>query len=89
MEELVVEKINSFLLKKWDPIGVNNMIGAEDEYLQYAEEVYQIIRSSDSYEKLFNYLWEVETGHMGLRGNRNHTAEFAKWVFNEVKFKFN
>jgi hypothetical protein len=85
MNSSTLSKINDLLLEFWDPIGVRNTKGAEDEYIQYANDIYEIIRHSKSHAELFEYLWELQTEHMGLRGNRIKTEEFARLLFIEVK----
>lgn len=79
------QKIDNLLLHKWDPIGISGTNGAEDEYSQYVDAILQIICNSDSHKMLFEYLWELETEYMGLKGNRERTEEFSKFLFNEVK----
>ncbi|MDE3046643.1 MAG: hypothetical protein KGJ02_08410 [Verrucomicrobiota bacterium] len=81
----VIKKINRFLLKKWDPIGIKNMPEAKDEYESYSPEIYNIIQHSSSHQALFDYLWNLETEHMGLSGNKADTEEFSRFLFNEVK----
>jgi hypothetical protein len=81
MNRRILQKINELLLKEWDPIGVAETPGAEDEYSQYAEFIHKIIQGSSSHRELFAYLWELETEHMGLKGNRIKTEDFAKMLF--------
>lgn len=85
MDKRVVNEIDNLLLKKWDPIGIQNIPEAKDEYSQYAIDLYKIIQSSGSCESLFEYLWEVETQNMGLKGNKARTKEFAEFVFYEIQ----
>lgn len=87
MPNRVLDQINKLLLEEWDPIGIKNTVEAEDEYHPYATGVYKIIQNSDSNNDLFDYLWEIETEHMGLKGNKTHTEKFAQILFREVKGK--
>ncbi len=80
-----MQKINNLLLTHWDPIGVQNTDFAHDEYLQYAHEIYEMIQHLNSDDELFEYLWELETEHMGLEGNRIKTKKAAKIIFNDLK----
>src|SRR3989344_4193325 len=80
-----INKINKLLLKELDPIGIGNMPEAEDEYFHYAQEVYRIIQASNSYRELFEYLWELETQHMGLKGNKIDNEKFAQLLFKKIK----
>lgn len=79
------KKINELLLHKWDPIGVAGVNGAEDEYAQYVGDILKLVQRSSSHEELFEYLWEIETDYMGLKGNRKKTESFSKLLFQEIK----
>ena len=72
------EAIRSILLKEWDPIGVKDVPEAQDEYDSYIPGVCKLLINRESSEKIFQYLWKVETDYMGLCGNRNHTRAVAK-----------
>jgi len=56
---LIKEKIRKILMKEWDPIGVYEMDGPEDEYDSYIDNIYQIIltRNVNNFVK---YLQHVE-----------------------------
>jgi hypothetical protein len=77
--------ISELLLEEWDPIGIRGTCGAEDEYSQYASPAYKIILRSSSYRELFDFLWEIETQYMGLKGNRAKTERFAQNLFKQIK----
>ncbi len=80
-----LNNINRLVLEKWDPIGVSNRQEAADEYHQYVHAIYQIIQNSLSYRDLFEYLWELETQYIGLKGNKPKTEEFARMLYKEIK----
>jgi hypothetical protein len=69
--------IKQILLKQWDPIGVANEPKAHDEYDHYVGEIYGLLIRRVPKEKLAEHLWWIETEHMGLLGNRQHTEEVA------------
>ena len=85
MNKEKLEKINVLLLHNWDPLGIKNTPGAENEYLHYVTEIELIIMNSHSNTPLFEYLWEIETQHMGLKGNRAETENFSRILFREIK----
>jgi hypothetical protein len=85
MTSLAIDQINKAFLKEWDPIGTSDTPGAEDEYSSYAHDIYKLIEKSYSYTELFEYLWELETIHMGLKGNEVKTKLFAQNLFNQIK----
>ena len=64
-----MNEIKTILLKEWDPIGIQGIPEAQDEYDSYIFSIYQLIQLKKSEEKVFNYLWWIETEQMGLSGN--------------------
>ena len=75
---LLHKKIFETLLKEWDPIGIQDISEAQDEYDAYVSPVYQLLISGKSESKIFEYLWWIETKHMGLSGNRHQTTAIAR-----------
>lgn len=70
--------IREILLKDWDPIGVSGIPEAKDEYDAYVSEVYRLLTRRASVREVFEYLWWLETEHMGLRGDRQRTRAIAE-----------
>ncbi len=70
--------IRKMLIKDWDPIGVSDIPEALDEYDAYVPEIYKMIISRAPRHKMFEYLWWLETEHMGLIGDRQQTDLFAE-----------
>lgn len=66
------------LLKEWDPIGIQNTPEAHDEYEAYAASLLELIVSGKLEHEIFEYLWCIETEHMGLQGNKRVTKRIAK-----------
>jgi hypothetical protein len=59
--------LNNLLLRYWDPIGVRDIVGAEDEYRAYAAKIYVMMGEPNfSRDDLVKYLYQTATGHMGL-----------------------
>lgn len=71
------EAIRRALLKEWDPIGVGEITEAQDEYDSYVSTIYKMLISRASRHEVFDYLWWLETEHMGLTGDRQATEKFA------------
>ncbi|HKA06375.1 MAG TPA: hypothetical protein VKD71_03900 [Gemmataceae bacterium] len=71
------EAIRWVLLHEWDPIGVQNIPQAQDEYDSYVPAIHALLIRRESKYKLVEYLWSVETISMGLCGNRRRTEEVA------------
>jgi hypothetical protein len=62
----VQEKIRPVLMAEWDPIGVNDVPEAADEYDGYIGGIYALLRDGASDERIAQHLSEIETKTMGL-----------------------
>jgi hypothetical protein len=71
------EAIRRALLKEWDPIGVSEIAEAQDEYDSYVSAIYKMLIARKPRHEVFDYLWWLETEHMGLTGDRQVTEKFA------------
>jgi hypothetical protein len=78
ISQLLQNRIREALLREWDPIGIQEYPGAQDEYDSYVPDVCRMLSSRATEEEILNYLWWLETQHMGLRGERERTEGFAK-----------
>ncbi|MFZ1852080.1 MAG: hypothetical protein WAU15_07595 [Nitrosomonas sp.] len=72
------KEIRRILLKDWDPIGIKDIAEAQDEYNSYVPLISQMIISHKSVHEIFEYLWWIETEHMGLIGNKQITKFIAE-----------
>jgi hypothetical protein len=70
--------VKRILLEEWDPIGVADVPEAQDEYDAYVPGVHRLLIHRASARDVFDYLWQIETEHMGLCGNRLHTQNIAR-----------
>jgi hypothetical protein len=62
---------------EWYPIGVADELAAQDEYDGYVPTIYKLLIRQSPRHAVVDYLWAVETEHMGLAGNRQATECFA------------
>ena len=70
--------IRQALLQEWDPIGIGTITEAQDEYDSYVPSIYKMLISQKPRHEIFDYLWQLETDHMGLVGDRQATEKFAE-----------
>ncbi len=70
-------EVKRILIQEWDPIGVADVPEAQDEYDAYVPGVHHLLIHRASSRDVFDYLWQIETDHMGLCGNRLHTQNIA------------
>jgi hypothetical protein len=73
----VYDAVRLALLNEWDPIGIKEFFKAADEYDAYVPDVVRLLMAHKSEKEIFNYLWQLETEHMGLEGDRTATLRFA------------
>jgi hypothetical protein len=76
--------IKEALMAEWDPIGVNDIPEAKDEYDSYVPAIYKMLIQQKTRQEIFDYLWWIETEHMGLTGNRRATEAFAERLLSLV-----
>jgi hypothetical protein len=78
------EAIKAILLNEWDPIGISDVPEAQDEYDSYVPGIHKMLISRSTEQEVFEYLWVIETQHMGLLGNRRNTEEISKKLLHLV-----
>jgi hypothetical protein len=75
----IQESIRQILLRDWDPIGVNDVSEAQDEYDSYVGGVYRLLASHCSTEQMVYHLAKIELRTMELGvANREHLMRVAK-----------
>lgn len=72
------QKIKDVLLNEWDPIGVQALPEAQDEYDGYVSRVYSMLIARKPIKEVFEYLLWVEIEHMGLTADRHRTQSIAE-----------
>jgi hypothetical protein len=76
-ENSLRDEIREALIREWDPVGINKFSEAQYEYDAYVSEIFELLVSGASQDRIFSYLWWLETEHMSLPGNRPATAAFS------------
>ncbi|MFH1748556.1 MAG: hypothetical protein ABIG44_16095 [Planctomycetota bacterium] len=62
----IMQRIHDVLWNDWDPIGVRDMGGPEDEYDSYIGRVYRLLASGASKQELTGALRAIQTDCMGM-----------------------
>ena len=76
----IQESIRQVLLNEWDPIGINDIPEAQDEYDGYVGGVYRLLASGASKE-IVQHLFRIEVETMGLgpvRPNSHYSRNVAQ-----------
>jgi len=61
-----IQEFRHILLTKWDPVGVNGVAEAEDEYDDYIPRLLSAVRANVDASDVSRMLLEIETQDMGL-----------------------
>jgi len=62
----IQESIRQILLQDWDPIGVQEIPEAQDEYDSYVGGVYRLVAAGSSAQEIADHLWHIENETIGL-----------------------
>lgn len=62
----IQESIRLVLLRDWDPIGVQDVTEAQDEYDSYVGGVYRLLASGATAQEIAEHLFRIEMFQMGL-----------------------
>jgi hypothetical protein len=62
----IQESIRDILLRDWDPIGINDVPEAQDEYDSYVGGIYRLLASNCSTEQMVDHLAQIESQTMEL-----------------------
>jgi hypothetical protein len=72
------DRVREALLMEWDPIGIQEFPEAHAEYDSYVPDLCELLMRKETWETVFAYLWHLEIGHMGLRGDQVRTQTFSE-----------
>lgn len=72
------DAIRKILLHDWDPIGVQDIIEAQDEYDSYVPTIYGMLIHRKPVNEVADYLYWLESEHMGLLSDRQNLMVIAK-----------
>lgn len=78
----LLQLIDELLWKEWDPIGINDIEEARDEYRSYALHIFSLKIHGADKVKMASHLFNIETVSMGLGGNYKHCEEIADRILN-------
>ncbi|AEA66108.1 hypothetical protein [Burkholderia gladioli] len=78
-------EVHKILLQEWDPIGIQSIPEAQNEYDSYVLGICKMLGEGLATEKLYEHLRWIESEHMGLDGDEHHTGHVAKKLANLLK----
>lgn len=69
--------IDDLLWEEWDPIGINDMPEARDEYSSYTPQIFSLAIHGASNEDIAEKLRRIEIDRMELGSNTDRNMELA------------
>lgn len=72
--------IDEILWKDWDPIGVNDMPEARDEYQSYLPHIFRLAIEGKDAEHISSSLIATIEGNIGLCADKEHCLKVAKKI---------
>ena len=81
-EKNLYSLLDQILWTDWDPIGVNDIHDARDEYQSYVPAFYSLKKKNADQETITNYLMKIETEQMGLPGDIKNCKKIALRIMN-------
>ncbi len=76
-EFLIYRKIDEILWFDWDPIGINDIDDARDEYESYVTEIFNLKKATVGRQEIAKSLLKIETEKMGLNGTLENCLSIA------------
>ena len=71
------ELVDKILWEDWDPIGVNNYGGPDDEYSGYVPSILKLLENGADESKITKLLFEHARVNMGISSNLSDHSEVA------------
>ena len=72
------EALDRLLFRQWDPIGVYDADGPDDEYRAYLPRFWELVRSGSSEADVIAYLAEIERDRIDVETSDEHRLDIAR-----------
>lgn len=79
----LIQLVDEILWNDWDPIGVND-VAPRDEYRNYVPEIFSLIIQNKTAKEIADKLYHIETGTIGVMGNREHCLNVGNKIITEI-----
>lgn len=73
----VIAAVCAILLSDWDPIGIRDVLKAQDEYDSYTPAIARLVAEGASAETIARRLIRIETEEMGLQPDPERASRVA------------
>lgn len=85
MNSKLYTAINKILWEEWDPIGVNDYGGPDDEYHSYVPHLYKLLTQGADTHKITKHLHQLANVSMGLSSSLDDHLLIAEKLVSLVK----
>jgi hypothetical protein len=72
------EALDRLLFRQWDPIGVYDADGPDDEYRAYLPRFWELVRSGSSEADVIQYLAEIERDRIAVETSDEHRLDIVR-----------
>ncbi|MCR6732501.1 hypothetical protein NVV44_23115 [Enterobacter cloacae] len=80
-DRFLYDQVKAVLLHEWDPLGISDLIEADDEYDAYVQPICDMLYAGKEIEDIFHYLHWVATDYMCLNVNSDLERRVAEKLF--------
>lgn len=72
------EALDRLLFRQWDPIGVYDADGPDDEYRAYLPRFWELVRTGATDAEVIQYLAEIERDRITVETSDEHRLDIAR-----------
>tara|TARA_R110002167_G_scaffold67405_13_gene190569 strand:- start:1883 stop:2185 length:303 start_codon:yes stop_codon:yes gene_type:complete len=72
------EALDRLLFRQWDPIGVYDLDGPDDEYRAYLPRFWELVRTGSSDVEVIEYLAEIERDRIAFQTSDEHRLDIVR-----------
>lgn len=75
------EALDRLLFRQWDPIGVYDIEGLEDEYRAYLPAFWRLVSDGAPEQQVVDYLRKIEVERIELEGTPEHRLDIVRKAY--------
>lgn len=79
-QQTLYQLIDDILWTEWDPVGINSVEAARDEYYSYLFPLMNLLIQGADENRISSFLYQCETIDLGMEGSKPHCDEVAKRI---------
>lgn len=79
-QQTLYKLVDNILWTEWDPVGINTVEAARDEYYNYLFPLMTLLLQGADEHRISVFLYQCETMDLGMKGCKHHCDEIAKRI---------